>query len=33
MIDMGFKLVTVGGNDVGLMVNAAKAAIKEARGG
>jgi 4-hydroxy-2-oxoheptanedioate aldolase len=33
MIDMGFKLVTVGGNEVGLMVNAAKAAIKEARGG
>ena len=32
MIDMGFKLVTVGGNDVGLMVNAAKAAIKEVRG-
>jgi 4-hydroxy-2-oxoheptanedioate aldolase len=33
MIGMGFKLVTVGGNDVGLMVNAAKAAIREARGG
>jgi 4-hydroxy-2-oxoheptanedioate aldolase len=32
MIDMGFKLVTVGGNDVGLMVNAAKAAIATARG-
>jgi 4-hydroxy-2-oxoheptanedioate aldolase len=32
MIDMGFKLVTVGGNDVGLMVNAAKAAIAVARG-
>ncbi len=33
MIEMGFKLVTVGGNEVGLMVNAAKAAIKETRGG
>jgi len=32
MIGMGFKLVTVGGNDVGLMVNAAKAAIATARG-
>jgi 4-hydroxy-2-oxoheptanedioate aldolase len=29
---MGFKLVTVGGNDVGLMVNAAKAAVAAARG-
>jgi 4-hydroxy-2-oxoheptanedioate aldolase len=33
MIGMGFKLVTVGGNAVALMVNAAKAAVKEARGG
>jgi len=32
MIGMGFKLVTVGGNDVGLMVNAAKAAVAAARG-
>jgi 4-hydroxy-2-oxoheptanedioate aldolase len=31
MIDMGFKLVTIS-NEVGLMVNAAKAAVKEARG-
>ena len=30
-IKMGFKLVTIS-NEVGLMVNAAKAAIKEARG-
>ncbi|MBX6373866.1 MAG: 2,4-dihydroxyhept-2-ene-1,7-dioic acid aldolase [Acetobacteraceae bacterium] len=32
MIKMGFKLVTIA-NDVALMVNAAKAAVKEARGG
>ncbi len=32
MIDMGFKLVTIA-NDVGLMVMAARAAVKEARGG
>ncbi len=32
MIRMGFKLVTIS-NDVGIMVNAAKAAVKEARGG
>lgn len=31
MIGMGFKLVTIA-NDVGLMVNAARAAVKEARG-
>ena len=31
MITMGFKLVTIS-NEVGLMVNAAKAAVKEARG-
>ena len=30
-IEMGFKLVTVS-NEVGIMVNAAKAAIKEVRG-
>ncbi|MDI3306655.1 MAG: aldolase/citrate lyase family protein [Acetobacteraceae bacterium] len=32
MIDMGFKLVTIA-NDVGLMMMAARAAVKEARGG
>ncbi len=32
MIKMGFKLVTIS-NEVGLMVNAAKSAVKEARGG
>jgi 4-hydroxy-2-oxoheptanedioate aldolase len=32
MIGMGFKLVTIS-NEVGLMVNAAKTAVKEARGG
>jgi hypothetical protein len=31
MIKMGFKLVTIS-NEVGLMVNAAKSAVKEARG-
>jgi 4-hydroxy-2-oxoheptanedioate aldolase len=31
MIDMGFKLVTIA-NDVGLMMMAARAAVKEARG-
>jgi 4-hydroxy-2-oxoheptanedioate aldolase len=31
MIDMGFKLVTIA-NDVGLMVQASRAAVKEARG-
>jgi 4-hydroxy-2-oxoheptanedioate aldolase len=32
MIKMGFTLVTIA-NDVGLMVNAARAAVREARGG
>jgi hypothetical protein len=31
MVKMGFKLVTIA-NDVGLMVLAARAAVKEARG-
>jgi 4-hydroxy-2-oxoheptanedioate aldolase len=32
MFEMGFKLATIS-NEVGLMVNAAKAAVQEARGG